>query len=907
VWPQRLRLRLQTLLRRTRNSQRLDEELQFHLDQQIAENIAAGMSREEARYAAMRTFGNPTALKEQTRDTWGWIWLEQVAQDVRYGVRLLAKNRSFTFISVFTLALGIAGTATIWSIFDGAYIHFGETPQANRSVLLHQHLKDRPEPSRFSVPEYLDIAALQQYQFFDGFFAMGDLAATLSQNLSQDGEPDFVHVVRTTANFFPLYGITATLGRLYTADEDRPGQQDVAVLTYRLWNDRFGKDPNVVGKTIYLDRTPYTIIGVTPRRSQHWGADVYTPLKLDPASTNRRDRDIRIAGITKQGISTEQAAPEISFFANREAKQFQAVNPEYEGLIYEPIDVRKVVIGDLRIALYMLMGAVALLALITAANVASLLLARTMARAGEIGTRLALGAAPARLMRQFLTESVVLSAVAGVAGLLAGVLALKPLLAIIPNRYIGDEADVHTSMTALLIAFSVALVSGALFGLAPALHVARRGAAANMQQGRTRSATDRRSSRLQAALVLSEIALGFIVVMAAGLMVRTYQRVTSMNLGFRSDHVLTMMFSLPESKYPDGTALAHFSREVLRRVQTLPGVVSVSASSNRPAGSVLAYHDFSIPGRSLNPADGIATAAYRLTTPEYFAVVGTSLREGRWFADNDIPGSAAVAVINQNFAQTYFPGEEALGKQIKLENRNANLVPGTRAPQTSSNDALQIVGVVADARQIEYWEDMSDLNNPIVPEIYVPLWQHPEAVREPALLVRTAVDPGTMTDSVRREVLAVDPERPAFSIDTLADLADNAVGPTRVSLLILGTFAAVALLTACVGLYAIVSYSVAQRTHEIGIRMALGANQRDVLRLVARDGIPVVAVGLLVGLASSLGLTRLMSSIVYGVSANDGVTLLAVSALLTATAILAVYIPARRATRVDTMTALKYE
>jgi putative ABC transport system permease protein len=907
VWPRRLWLQFQTLFRGTRNTERLDEEVQFHLDQQIAENIAAGMSREDARYSAMRVFGNPTALKEQTRDTWGWVWLEQVAQDIRYGLRLLAKNRSFTFVAVFTLALGIAGTATLWSIFDGAYLHFGETPQANRSVLLAQHLKDRPEASRFSAPEYLDIAGLKRYEFFDGFFAMGDTAATLSQNLTQGGEPDFVHVVRATANIFPLYGITAMLGRTFSANEDRPGEQDVAVLTYRLWNDRFGKDPNVVGKTIYLDRTPYTIVGVTPRRSQHWGADLYAPLKLDPASNNRRERDLRIAGIAKPGVSTDQTTPELSFLASRESKQYRAAHPEYEGLVYEPIDVRKAVIGDLRIALYMLMGAVGLLALITAANVASLLLARTMARAGEIGTRLALGAAPARLVRQFLIESVVLSAVAGVAGLLAGVLALKPLLAMIPDRYIGNEADVHTSATALLIGVLVALVSGALFGLAPALLVSRRGAAANLQQGRTRSATDRRSSRLRAVLVLSEIALGFIVVMAAGLMVRTYQRVTSMNLGFRPDHVLTMMFSLPESKYPDGRDLAHFSHEVLRRVQTVPGVVSVCASSNRPAGSVLAFHDFSIPGRSLNNADGIATAAYRLITPQYFTVVGTALREGRWFAENDIPGAAAVAVVNQSFAQTYLSGQEAVGKQIRLENRNGISVPETPPPQTNSSDVLQIVGIVSDARQIEYWQDMSDLNKPIVPEIYVPLWQHPETVRKPALLVRTAVDPGTVTDAVRREVLTVDFERPAYSIDTLADLADNAVGPTRVSLLILATFAAVSLLTACVGLYAIVSYSVAQRTHEIGIRMALGANQRDVLRLVAQDGIPLVAIGLLVGLASSLGLTRLMSSIVYGVSANDGATLLAVSVLLTATAILAVYIPARRAMRVDPMVALRYE
>jgi putative ABC transport system permease protein len=692
------------------------------------------------------------------------------------------------------------------------------------------------------------------------------------------------------------------LGRTFTPDEDRPGAQDVAVLTYRLWNARFAQNPNVIGQTIYLDQAPYTIIGVTPRRAQHWGADLYVPFKLDPASNDRRERSLRIAGVTKEKISADQTKPELAYLARREETQYGAAHPEYLGLIYEPIDVRKVVVGDLRIALYVLIGAVALLALITAANIASLLVARTMARAGEIGTRLALGARPARLARQFLTESVLLSAFAGIAGLTLGALALKPVLAVIPERYIGEEADVHTSTAALLIAFSVALVSGALFGLAPALFVSRRGAATNLQQSRTRSATDRRSGRMRSALVLLEMVLAFIVVMGAGLMVRTYQQITSMNLGFRPDHVLTMMFSLPESKYPSATELANFSRETLRRVQTLPGVVSVCASSNRPAGSALTFQDFAIPGRFLNTTDGVAVAAYRMITPEYFTVVGTSLIAGRGFTEHDGPGTAAVAMVNESFAQTYFPGENAIGKQIHLENRS-----GSAAAQTDSSDMVQIVGIVRNARQIEYWQDMSDLNKPINAEIYVPLWQHAQATRALALLVRTAVDPGTETGAVRREVLTIDSERPAYSIGTLQEFADNALGPTRVCLMILGTFAAVALLTACVGLYAIVSYSVAQRTNEIGIRMALGAKRRDVLRLVAVDGIPVVAIGLLVGLISSLGLTRLMSSIMYGVSANDGVTLLAVSAVLMATATLAVYIPARRAMNVDPMEALRYE
>jgi putative ABC transport system permease protein len=903
LWARQLWLRFQTLFRRSQNSERLDDEIQFHLDQQIAENIDAGMSREDARYAAMRAFGNPTVLKEETRDTWGWLWLDQLAQDIRYGFRLLLKNRSFTLVAVFTLALGIAATATLWSIFDGAYIHFGETEQVNRTLLVTQRLNFQVATSRLSAPEYFDIAGLQRYQLFDGFYAFRGSAATLSESFIHAGNPEYVHVIAASANMFSLYGISAMHGRTFTAEEDRPEAPNVAVLTYRLWNAHFAKNPDVIGQTIYLDRVPYTIIGIMPRRSQHWGADLYIPLKLNSASSNRLQRDLRVAGVTKAGVSTEQSKPELFNLARREENQFGAAHPEYKGLIYEPIDLRKAVMGDLRIALYVLMGAVALLALITAANIASLLLARTMSRAGEIGTRLALGAKPSRLVRQFLTESVVLCTVAGVAGLLVGALALKPLLAAIPERYIGEEADVHVSIAALLIAFFVALLSGALFGLAPALFVSRRGAAANLQRGRTRSATDRYSGRMRAALVFVEMALGFIVVMGAGLMVRTYQRVTSMNLGFRPGHVLSMMFTLPESTYPGAAELANFSREVLRRVQALPGVVNVSAASNRPAGSPLAFHDFSVPGRLLNGSDGLATAAYRVISPQYFDAVGTPLHQGRVFTADDNSSQSAVAMVNESFARQYFPGQDPLGKQVRLENRNGTPAP----PQLPSNDLLQIVGIVGDARQIEYWQDMSDLNKPINPEIYVPLWQHPEAVRDVTLLVRTAVDPDTITNAVRAEVLAVDPERPAYSIDILASLADNALGPTRICLMILGTFAGVALLTACVGIYAIISYSVAQRTHEIGIRMALGANHRDVLRLVAGEGIPVIAVGLLVGLASSLALTRVMSSIVYGVSANDAVTLLAVSAILTATAIVAVYIPARRAMRVDPMAALRYE
>ena len=889
-------------LRGRRRDGGFNDEVREHLQLLAEKFVAQGMSTEEATFAARRQFGNVTLLQEDRREMLTFFPIETLWQDLRFGLRVLRKNPAFTFVAVLTLALGIAATAVLYAIFDGAYIHFGETEQVNRTTLLAQRLKDKPSATRFSAGEYFDIAGLNHYQSFDGFFAIRAFNAALSENASRTENPDDVKVVRLTANWFSLNGLSPAKGRAFTKEEDRPGSPNVAVLTDGLWNAHFGRNPDVLGKTIYLDGIPYTTIGIMPRRSQHWGADVYVPLQLDASSNNRSERDLRIVGISKKGISPEQTQPELAYLAHRVESEYVGAHPEYKGLVYEPIDVRKAVIGDLRIALYILMGAVAMLALITAANIASLLVARTMTRAGEIGTRLALGATPVRLARQFLTESVLLSALAGLAGLAVGIFALKPILAVIPPRFIGDTADVRTNPAALLISISVAMLLGMLFGLAPAFFVSRRGAAINLQQGRTRSATDQSSPRMRAGLVLVEMALAFIVVMGAGLMVRTYRQVTSMDFGFRPDHVLTMMLTLPESKYPRGTELANFSRELLTRVHALPGVADVCVASNRPAGAGLAFRNFSIPGRSLNNADGIATAAYRIITPAYFTVVGTPPREGRLFADQDGPGTSGVAIVNESFARTYFAAEGAVGKQIHLEDRTGNAVT-----QQVSNEVLQIVGVVKDARQIDYWQDMNDLYKPIWPEIYVPLWQHADSVREVAILLRTAVEPGTLTDAVRREVLALDAGRPVYSVETLQALADHALGPTRLCMMILGTFAGVALLTACVGLYAIVSYSVTQRTHEIGIRLALGAKQREVLRLVAGEGIPVVVVGLLVGLLASLGLTRLMSSLVYGVSASDAVTLLTVSALLTVTAMLAVYIPARRAMKVDPIVALRYE
>jgi putative ABC transport system permease protein len=876
------------ILRKERLDEELDQEVRSYLDLVTEDKMHAGISREEAMTQARREMGGMEEVKESVRDIRMGAAVEACLQDVRYGLRLLLRNPGFSSVAILTLALGIGSTAVLFSILDGAYIHFGQTPQANRVVLLNQRFtKDKSVSTAFSAPEYFDIARL--CRSFDGVFALHHSNATLAENVERPESPARVPIVEITANVFSLYGISPILGRVFTASEDRPGRPKVAVVTYRLWNGRFGCNPALVGKTIKLDGIPYMVIGITPRRFQQWGADIYTPLGLDTGANDRANRRLTVAGVAKEGVSAEQTRPELEYLAHRVEAEYGGAYPEYAGLLYLPYDVRTTVVGDLRIALYLLLGAVGMLALITSANIAALLLARAKARAGEIGTRLALGATPFRLARQFLTESVLLAVIAGALGFLLGMWALHPILALIPAQYIGEEAEIHATAAAFAVSISVAVAMGVLFGLAPALFISRRGVAANLRENRTRSVTDSRAGRLRGLLVLVEMTLAFVVIVSAGLMVRTYRQLMSMYLGFRPDHVLTLRIALPELKYRGETEVTNFFSELMRRAEALPGVTSVAASSVRPMeGSAL--RSFSIPGRPQR-----ATTAYRVITPSYFTTIGTPLVAGRFPSEQDGPVAPNVAIVNERFARLYFPGQPPLGKLVHLdENHDLHGI------------TVEIVGVVKDSRQIAS-RRVQDLSYPALPEIYIPFRQREGDGRDMALLLRTRSAPELLADPVRRQVSAIDHEQSLYEIRTLRELADVALGPTRLCLLLLGIFAGTALITACVGLYAIVSYSVAQRTHEAGIRMALGARPADVVRLMTREAIPVITAGLLLGMGISLGVTRLMSRLLYGVPANDETTLICVTVILATTGLAAIYIPVRRVTRVDPMAALRSE
>jgi putative ABC transport system permease protein len=886
----------------------MDEELRFHIEAFTEDLVRSGMAREEALRRARMEFGGVERVKEEGWEARGVNLVESFLQDIRFSLRMLRKNPGFTAATVLTLALGIASTSVLFSILDGAYIHFGETEQANRVVLLRQQFtKSESETSRFSPAEYLDIKNARDKgglaRWYAGFFALAHSGSSLTEATESGQNPEQVPVVLATANIFSLYGVPPLLGRTFTADEDRPGGPNVAVVTYRLWNRRYARNPEIIGRTIKLDGVPYTIVGVAPRRFQHWGADIYLPLALDSASGDRSQRTLNVAGVLNEGRSPDETAPPLRELARRVEAEYAGTNPEYRGLVYTPVDVRKAVVGDLRMALYVLMGAVGMLLLIAAANIASLLLARARARGREIATRLAMGATPGRLARQFFTESVVLSGIAGTVGAVLGIWALAPVLALIPEHYIGEESVIHASLASFLVSSGATLVLGTGFGMASAMFVARRSAARKVAQTRTRSAAEERGGRARGILVLSEMALAFVVVTAAGLMVRTYRQITTIDLGFQPDHVLTMRTALPGLRYPRSVEVAKFLSELLERVRSLPGVVDAAASSGRPMEGGQAVRSFSLPGRRLDTTDGTATARFLVIAPSYFAVVRTPLRRGRFFREQDGAEARRVVMVNERFARLYFPNEDAVGKQIRLENRESQSDPGRGAPATS---VAQIAGVVEDSKQFA-WNVGEVLYEPASPEIYAPLLQRPEDGRDIALLLRTAAEPATLAEAVRLEVLRMDPDQPVFSVQTLRAITDEALGPARLCLLLLAIFALTSMVTACVGLYAIMSYEVTQRTQEIGLRMALGAGRRDIVRLVLKEGILVAAGGLALGLLGSLGVTRLMSSLLYKVSSNDFVTLAAVSLLLSAVALIASYVPARRAMRVDPLVALRYE
>jgi predicted permease len=879
--------RLLSLLRRRRYEREMEEEMRFHLEMQIEQNLEAGMSAEEARYAARRQFGNQTWLKEASREMWRLNSIETLIQDLRYGVRTLMKSPGFTFVAVLTLALGIGATTAIFSMVNGVLLRALPYYEPERLVMVWA---DRPilqaqfglEDWPVAVADFIDWR--DQNQVFEHMAAMNGGR----MNLTGGGEPESVVGLFASASFFPLLHVRFAVGRAFLPEEDRAGADRAVVISHGLWQQRYGADPKLIGQKITLNDEAYTVIGVTapdfqfPRRGEvpsyfhvTGKPDLYLPTAFTPQQMNNRSNSgWAVIARLKPGVSVGQASADMNAIARRLTEQYPQTNTD-KGVRLAPLHQQ--VVGKAGTALLVLLGAVGFVLLIACANVANLLLARAAGRQKEMAIRAALGASRWRVVRQLLTESLLLAISGGAAGLLLAWWGVELLLKIAPDN-LPRAYDIRLDTPVAGFTLLVSLLTGIVFGLLPALQASKINLTATLKEG-GRDAAGLLRRRLRGFLVVGEVALAFVLLIGAGLLIRSFARLTEVDPGIDPRGVLTMEIALPFAKYSDGRSLAFF-QQTLERLRALPGVEAAATVNPLPLSGAGASVGFPIEGR---PTSLTFTAGMRTISPGFFKTFRVPLIKGRLIAESDGAKAPLVVVVNESLARQYFANEDPLGKQI-----------------ITNNITRVIVGVVGDVKH-------SALDEEAKPEMYFPLAQ---AIFPPifmSLAVRTSGDPMQMVAAVRGQVWAVDKDIPISNIETMERLMAKSVAPRRFNLLPLSVFALVGLALAGVGLYGVMSYTVTQRTHEIGVRMALGANRDDVLRLVIGEGMKLALIGVSLGLGGALALTRLLKALLFDVSATDPLTFIVIAAVLIIVALVACWIPARRAASMDPLVSLRVE
>ncbi len=824
-------------------------------------------------------------------------------QDLRQGLRMLVNSPGFTIVAVLTLALGIGANTAIFSIVNAVLLRplaYKDSPSLVN--IWGKFEKDGILENWISEPEYWDLLDHNESFSEIAAYSLGGRA-----NLTRaDAQPVQVSTGNATAGVLPLLGIRPVLGRSFGADEDQPGHSHYALLSYSLWQSQFGGDPNMVSKPIQLDGETYRVVGVLPKQFSLGGKqDLWTPLGLDRARpAGRGSHYLHVVARLKPGADARQASLALTRFADDLRRAYPGNyghGPEKNFDMYM-VPVKEQLVRRLRPALLVLLGAVAFVLLIACANVANLLLARASTREKELAIRAALGAGRARLVRQLLTESLILGFAGGLLGLLLAYWGVGALRALAPaNTPRMDE--VHIDPVVLAFTFGVSLLTGLVFGLAPAWQVARTDLRETLNEAGRGTSAAGASLNLRAALVVSELALAVLLLVGAGLLIRSFNRLVDVSPGFQTQHLLTMELTLPEKTYPDGAPVQNFYRQLVASVETVPGIQAAGAVSQMPltdsytSGSVF-FEDTSIPDIPKLPELGnlpYMEIDQRAATPEYFQAMEIPLVRGRLLGDADDASAALVAVVDTNFARRFWPDREALGQRVAIDTI-PNVKPG--APRWRA-----IVGVVGHVKH--YSLDVEGRE-----QIYFPHRQPLYGVfapRDMTLAVRTSLDPASVTSAIREQVLAIDKGLPLYNIATMDQLVANSVAQPRLNLSLLVAFALLALALAAVGVYGVMAYAVTQRTQEFGIRMALGASPADVLKQVFREGGRLAAWGLGLGLIAALALTRLMASMLYGVKPSDPLSLGVAAALLAVVAFAACYIPARRATRVDPLVALRYE
>ncbi|MGA3024102.1 MAG: ABC transporter permease [Bryobacteraceae bacterium] len=872
--------RLRSVLRRGTVESELEEELRFHSQRQLEKYLKAGMSGDEAQRQVRMDFGGLEQVKEECRDARGVSLLETLVQDLRYGWRTLLKSPGFAAAALFTLALGIGANTAIFSVVYGILLRPLPFWDASHLVLLNE-TTPRVGDVSVSYPNF------QDWRSQSHSFAEMTAVNPVKFNMAGSKQPENIGGLAVSPSFLPMMGVRPVMGRGFTPDEEKAGAARVVLLSYALWQSRFGADPSAMGQTIRLDSQTVTIVGVLPQDFR-WveKCDVMEPMGVwathNDSATNRGDRgDGLVVGRLAAGVRMEQARAEMETLAAGLARAYPEANDQF-GVNLRPL--REAFSGDVRLAMLVLLGAAIFVLLVACANVANLFLMRGAVRAREMALRIAIGASRGRIIRQILTESFLVALLGGAAGVCLAIAGIPAIARLIPPDTL---AGASVGMNGAVLLFSTALVvlSVLVFGLAPALHSARGNVHAELKEGgKTTSAGAR--NLLRGLLATSEVALALVLLVGAGLMMKSLYRLLAVDSGFRSEHVLKLEMDLRTAQYDKDPAVIAFWQQTLDRVRALPGVESAAVGTAIPLTDNHDRTDITVEGMPLPKPGSFPHPDIHIVSPDYEKTLEIRLLRGRGFTHADQENVPRVAMVNSTLAQRLFTGADPIGKRFKFGNE-----PGRATWVT-------IVGVLTDTK-------MYGLANPARLEVYVPFRQ--AASHAMVLLVKSDQEPTALVSAIRGVVASIDKEQPIFRIATMQDVVNASVSTRRITLILLGLFSALALVLAGIGIYGVISYSAAQRSREIGIRMALGAQRGDVMRLVLAQGGKISAAGIVIGSAASLGLTRLMAKLLYSVSVVDPATFAVVAFVLALIATVASYIPARRALRVDPLVALRNE
>jgi putative ABC transport system permease protein len=869
-----------------RDSKRQDlkQELQSHLLMAASDRIGRGEPAEHAQQTARREFGNVTLVEQVTSDQWGWRWLDDLLQDVRYGARMLRKNLGFSAVAILTLAIGVGANTAIFGVVNAVLLKPLAMQDPARVVYLQESWRDIFP--NVSVGNFVDIHRQS------ASFASLSASNNASFNLATQGPPERVQGELATADYFTTFGVQPILGRVFTSDEDKPGHGQVVVVSERLWHAHLHADPTIVGQPLRVNGVPCTVVGVMPKTfdplltaSDIWIPEAFTPQKL----ADHDNHYLNVMGRLKPGVTLAQAQSELNVIALRLQKEYP-IDDKDRGLVITPLTA--VLLGDQKVALWMMLAAVGFVLLIACANIANLQLVKSRTRQKEIALRAALGASPQRVLRQLLTENVVLGLAGGVAGVLLAFWGVSWIVANGPAE-VPRLAESSIDTTTLAFACGITLFASLLFGLAPALRSASTQLSQAFKEGAGTSSGSR--DRVRNVLVVAEVALALILMAGAGLLVRSALLVSHLDPGFNTSDLVVGRVGLPDAAYHDPIVARHTFERILAATADLPGVQSAAVVSRAPLAGGGSSNGLIAEGKGFDPAN-LLDAQLQIVSPTYISTARISLKAGRDFVSEDTRDKPLVTIVNETLARTMWPGQDPIGRRFAC----CEFGPKGRMDPVWH----QVVGVVADVRA---W----GLDRPIQPEFYLPLAQMPPSAwdwigRTMDLVVRTQGG-AIPLNALRTTVASIAPGVPIYAVSTMQQKISGTLARSHFDTFLLSIFAATALLLSSVGIYGVLSYTVAQRTRDIGIRIALGASQAQVMRDVLGHGLRLTTLGLMLGLAGALALTRLLSSLLYGVRSTDALTFVAVSMVLAAVALMASYLPSRRATRIDPLVALRYE